>query len=108
MITRQSLIKERIRKLGANNALYTLLDTESKLIYIGEADNLVKRLLQPHPSIPNWNFFRYDVLPEGLRPYRVALERMLIREFAAVLKNKRAVAWREIAGWVLANDRVDR
>ena len=95
-------------ELGANNALYTLLDTESKLIYIGEADNLVKRLLQPHPSIPNWNFFRYDVLPEALRPYRIALERMLIRDFAAVLKNKRDVAWREIAGCALANDRVDR
>ena len=95
-------------ELGAKNALYTLLDSTSKLVYIGEAEDLVKRLLQPHSSIPNWNLFRYDVLPEALRSYRVALERMLIRDFAAVLKNKRDVAWREIAGCALANDRVDR
>jgi hypothetical protein len=95
-------------ELGAKNALYTSLDSASKLIYIGEAEDLVKCLLQPHPSIPNWDFFRYDVLPELLRSYRVALERMLIRDFAAVLKNKREVAWRDIAGCALANDPVDR
>ena len=95
-------------ELGAKNAIYTLLDSPSKLIYIGEAEDLVKRLLQPHSSIPNWDFFRYDVLPEILKPYRVALERMLIRGFAAVLKNKRGVMWRDIAGCALTNDRVDR
>jgi hypothetical protein len=95
-------------ELGAKNALYTLFDSTSKLVYIGEAEDLVKRLLQPHSSIPNWDFFRYDVLPEILRPYRVAIERMLIRGFAAVLKNKRGVMWRDIAGCALVNDRVDR
>jgi hypothetical protein len=95
-------------ELGAKNALYTLFDSTSQLIYIGEADDLVKRLLQPHPSIPKWDFFRYDVLPELLKPYRLALERMLIRGFAAVLKNKRGVAWRDIAGCTRTNDRVDR
>ncbi len=64
-------------ELGAKNALYTLLDSQSKLVYIGEADDLVKRQLQPHPSIPNWDFFRYSVWPESLRPYRVAGARLL-------------------------------
>jgi hypothetical protein len=95
-------------ELGAKNALYTLLDSESKLVYIGEAEDLVKRLLQPHPSIPSWDFFRYSVLPGSLRSYRVALERMLIRDFAAILNNKRGVLWKDVAGCVLCNDRVDR
>ena len=35
-------------ELGANNVLYTLIDTKNKLLYIGEAGNLVKRLRQGH------------------------------------------------------------
>lgn len=84
-----------------------LIDTGAKRFYVGEAADLVKRLLQPHFSIPNWNFFRYDVLPAELGPYRVHLERMLIRDFAAVLKNKRDVPRREISDCELANDKVD-
>jgi hypothetical protein len=94
-------------QLGASNVIYMLLDTVGKRFYIGEAADLVKRLLQPHSSIPDWNLFRYDVLPPELAPYRVALERMLIRDFAAVLKNKRQVPSREIGDCELANDKVD-
>lgn len=84
-----------------------LLDTDGKRFYVGEAADLIKRLKQPHASIPNWNYFRYNVLPSALAPYRVALERMLIRDFATVLKNCRAIAWREISSCELANDKVD-
>ncbi|SRR6266436_1924647 len=94
-------------ELGATNVIYMLIDTGAKRFYVGEAADLVKRLLQPHFSIPNWNFFRYDVLPAELGPYRVHLERMLIRDFAAVLKNKRDVPRREISDCELANDKVD-
>jgi hypothetical protein len=84
-----------------------LLDKNGKRFYVGEALDLVKRLLQPHSSIPDWNFFRYDVLPPELAPYRVALERMLIRDFAAVLKNKRDLPSMDIANCELTNDKVD-
>jgi hypothetical protein len=94
-------------QLGALNVIYMLLDTNEKRFYIGEAADLVKRLIQPHSSIPSWNFFRYDVLPVQLSPYRVALERMLIRDFAAVLKNKRQVFSQDISNCELANDKVD-
>ena len=46
-------------------------------------------------------------LPPELTPYRVALERMLIRDFAAVLKNKRQVPSQEIGDCELANEKVD-
>jgi hypothetical protein len=94
-------------QLGAVNVIYMLLDTNGRRFYVGEAVDLVKRLLQPHSSIPDWTFFRYDVLPPELAPYRLVLERMLIRDFAAVLKNKRQVPSHEIGDCELANDKVD-
>jgi len=69
--------------------------------------DLVKRLTQPHTSIPNWNDFRYSVLPADLASYRLALERMLIRDFASALNNKRDILWYDIAHCALANDKVD-
>jgi hypothetical protein len=94
-------------ELGAQNVIYMLIDTEEKRLYIGEAADLIKRLLQPHMSIPNWEYFRYSVLPADLAPYRVPLERMLIRDFAAVLKNRKEIPWYAINDYELANDRVD-
>jgi hypothetical protein len=94
-------------ELGAQNVIYMLMDKIARRYYVGEAADLVKRLTQPHSSIPNWNYFRYSVLPAELARHRVALERMLIRDFAAVLKNKRQVSWHEISDCELANEKVD-
>src|SRR5690242_15662261 len=89
-------------ELGARKVIYMLLDTDEKRLYIGDAQDLVGRLLGPHQSIPKWNFFRYGVLPPALAPFRVALERMLIRAFATVLENKGGIRWLEIGGCTLA------
>ena len=94
-------------EIGAENVIYMLIDTNEKLFYIGEADRLVQRFRGEHPSIRNWNFYRYDVLPEALREFRVQLERMMIRSFAAVLPNNRDIPMKEISGFRLANDRID-
>jgi hypothetical protein len=95
-------------EIGAQNVVYTLIDTDAKLVYIGEAADLVKRLIQPHQSIPDWNLFRYNVLPNELSHYRVAIERMIIRDFAALCPNKPGRNWRDIDGYSLANDKVDK
>jgi hypothetical protein len=94
-------------EIGATNVIYMLIDTKENCFYVGEAADLVKRLMQPHPSIPNWDHFRYNVLPEELAPFRVVLERMLIRDFSAVLKNKKQIVWQDIGKCELANDKVD-
>jgi len=94
-------------ELGAQNVIYMLIDKNEKRFYIGEAADLIKRLTQPHSSIPNWDYFRYSVLPAELAPYRVALERMLIRDFAGVLKNKKGIYWHQIGDCELTNDKVD-
>lgn len=96
-------------QIGAYNVIYMLVDTEKKLLYVGEASDLVKRLSQQYPSIQHWNYFRYNVLPNSLAPYRVTIERMLIRDFASVLDNKKDVdGGIVISEFSLANDKIDR
>ncbi len=94
-------------EVGANNALYTLIDTKNKRIYVGEASNLVKRLRQDHPSIPKWNYFRYNVLPSQITRYRKAFERMIIRDLASLLANKGDIKSIKISDYILANDKID-
>lgn len=95
-------------EIGAKNAIYTLIDTKSKLIYIGEAADLVKRLMQPHPSIPHWDRFRYNVLPDVFVPFRLEFERMIIRDFAGLFANKKGCNWHNCSGFRLANDKIDK
>ena len=94
-------------ELGAQNVIYTLIDTENKLLYVGEAKELVKRLSQRYSSIPEWNYYRYDVLPPQLSSYRVAFERMLIRDYAEILENKSGIKCLKISDYTLANDKID-
>jgi len=76
-------------EIEAENVLYYLIDTVGKLLYIGEASRLVKRLRQEHSAIKNWNYYRYDVLPTVVTAdQRVMFERMLIRDLASLLGNK--------------------
>ena len=94
-------------EVGANNVLYFLIDTKNKLIYIGEAANLVERLRQDHPSIPKWDYFRYNVLPDRIALHRRTFERMIIRDFASLLKNKKDVNYKGISDYKLANEKID-
>ena len=94
-------------ELGAQNVIYMLIDTENRLFYVGEAQDLVKRLSQRYPSIPKWDYYRYDVLPLQLSGYRVAIERMLIRGYAEILENKSGIECLKISDYKLANDKID-
>ena len=78
------------------------------MLYVGEALDLVKRLGSSHSSIPNWNYFRYNVLPDHLSSYRVALERMLIRDLATLLSNNKGIDTINISGYRLANEKIDK
>lgn len=95
-------------EIGATNVLYFLLDSQHQLIYVGEAKDLVSRLSQPHSSIPHWDFYRYSVLPDRLGQFRIALERMLIRDLAGFFSNKKGVNRIQVDGFKLANDKIDK
>lgn len=94
-------------QLGNTNVIYILLDTKNKLIYIGEAKDLIKRLKGSHPSIKNWDYFRYDTLPDEFADYRVTLERMIVRDMASLFENKGEIRNMLSTKYKLTNDRID-
>ena len=98
--------KELEFELGANNVLYFLIDTKNKLLYLGEAVSLVDRLSQDHSSIPNWDYFRYNVLPDELFHHRKTFERMAIRDFASLLDNQ-DIDHIAISDYKLCNEKID-
>ncbi len=95
-------------EIGAENVIYTLLDTERKLIYVGEANKLITRFDNGHPDIKNWNFYRYNVLPPSLEQHRLTLERMAIRDIAALIQNKVEISNFGLSEYRLANRKIDK
>ena len=102
--------KEKLEtEIGALNAIYILLNKKNKLIYVGEAKDIRKRLKQKYPSIPNWTHYRYDALPKNTpNNVRVSIERMVIRSYASPLGNKFNAESIEISNYRLANDKIDK
>jgi|TARA_R110002012_G_scaffold295746_2_gene492467 hypothetical protein len=98
---------EYILEIGATNVIYTLLDTKEKLIYVGEANSLITRFKNGHTDIKNWNYYKYNVLPPELGKYRLAIERMLIRDLASILENKQGIANIVISDYKLSNRKID-
>lgn len=96
------------KEVGAENVIYTLLDTESKLIYVGEAKKLISRLDKEYPDIPKWDYYRYNVLPASLEAHRLTLERMAIRDMAALLENKVGITSFALSDYRLANRKIDK
>jgi hypothetical protein len=95
-------------ELGAENVIYMLIDEKAKLLYVGEAENLIRRFKAGHLEIKDWDFYRYDQLPPMPKQQRVAIERMLIRVFASVLENKGGINTKSISKYRLANRRLAR
>lgn len=95
-------------QIDAKNVIYNLIDTKNKLIYIGEAESLIKRLNQNRDVIKEWDFYRFDCLPEGLtKAQRIAIERLLIRTFASFFTNKKDIASMEVSEFCLSNEKID-
>ncbi len=95
-------------EVKAENVIYTLIDTKSKLIYIGEAAKLVKRFDGGHSDIPDWDYYKFNQLPQELAAHRLAIERMAIRDMAALLENKREIGSFSISDYRLANRKIDK
>jgi len=95
-------------ELGAQNVIYMLLDEVSKLIYVGEAKDMIRRFNAGHPDIKQWTHYKYNVLPDPLTPYRLTIERMLIRDLACILGNKQDINSFKISEFKLANRKIDK
>ncbi|MEN8906594.1 MAG: GIY-YIG nuclease family protein, partial [Clostridiales bacterium] len=94
-------------EIGANNVVYTLIDTENKLIYVGEAIDLIKRFDQGHKVISHWNKYRYNILPKEFEKYRKTIERMSIRDMACLLSNPKGIDSIEFSDYRLVNEKID-
>lgn len=96
------------QQIDSTNVIYNLIDTQAKKIYIGEAESLIKRLNQDREEIKNWDFYRFDTLPEGLtKQQRVAIERLLIRTFASFFENLNNIPSMKVSDYILANKKID-
>ena len=95
-------------EIGANNVIYTLIDTKRLLIYIGEASKMIRRFDAGHTEIPDWNHYKYNVLPKALERHRVTLERMAIRDLAALIENRQGIETQSISSYRLANRKIDK
>jgi len=96
-------------EVGASNVIYMLLDTRKRLIYVGESTDLVTRLRRgPHDPIPDWDYYRYDLLPAELTEYRVQIERMLIRDMDSLFGTSNTGLPITFSDFRLVNLKIDR
>ena len=95
------------KEISVVNVIYTLIDTSNKLIYIGEAIDLVRRFNSGHKEIPEWDFYKFNLLPQELAEHRLTIERMSIRDMAAFLENKSEIGTFSISDYKLANKKID-
>lgn len=95
-------------EIGATNVIYMLVDTAKRLFYVGESEALIRRFRQGHDVIPDWDYYRYDALPAALAPYRVQIERMLIRDIDGLLGVSSRGLPVILSEFKLVNLRIDR
>ena len=102
--------KELKNHISANNVIYTLLDSKNKFLYIGRAKNLQGRYpgKEEHHAIPEWDYFRYNVLGDELAPFLDQLERMAIRDMASLLSNQASIDTKQISEYQLVNTVIDK
>ncbi len=95
-------------EIGASNVIYMLLDDVNKLIYVGEAKDMVKRFNAHHAGKNTWTHYKYNVLPDSLAPYRVVIERMLIRDMASIFENNQNINSIKVSEYKLTNLKIDK
>lgn len=97
------------KEIATENVIYTLIDTENREIYVGEASNLANRFKQKRHEIPGWTHYRVDQLPEEFNDkMRRNIERLMIRYLASLLENLVGIESMEISDYLLKNKRVDK
>lgn len=99
-------VKEFQKHASAINVIYYLAHTKNKLIYIGKAEELGKRVKpgREHQNMPgDWDRFRYDIVKPEYANILDKIEDHTIRSFASILKNKKNYPSLELGSYTLAN-----
>jgi len=91
---------------NAVNVIYYLANTQQKLIYIGKADDLGKRVKpgRKHQEMPgNWDIFKYDIIRPEFANILERIEDHTIRTIASVLKNNKSYSTLGIDAYTIVN-----
>ncbi len=91
---------------NATNVIYYLAHSRKRLLYIGKAENLGKRVNpgRKHQNmVPDWDLFRYDIVKPDYANILERLEDHTIRTVAALLKNNKKSNSLEISNYKLVN-----
>jgi hypothetical protein len=88
------------------NVIYYLVNIKKKLLYIGKAEVLGKRVKpgRRHQNMPRgWNFFKYDIIKPEFANVLERIEDHTIRSFASILKNDKGYPSLNIGNYKLVN-----
>jgi hypothetical protein len=99
-------VKDFPKHANALNVIYYLINTNKKLIYIGKAENLGKRVKpgRKHQNMDgDWDLFKYDIIRPEFTNILERIEDHTIRSFAAVLKNQKSYPSINISNFTLVN-----
>ncbi len=91
---------------NAVNVIYYLANTKKKLLYIGKADDLSKRVKpgRKHQEMQgDWDMFKYDVIRPEFANLIERIEDHTIRTVASVLKNTKGYSSLDISAYTIVN-----
>lgn len=86
-----------------SNAVYYLVDTINKEIYIGYCSNLGNRVKSNRKEIPNWDMFKYETIKPEYINIKGKIESHAIRAFASFLENGANEPFLKISEFKLKN-----
>ncbi len=91
---------------NASNVIYYLANTNKKLLYVGKAEILGKRLKpgKQHQNMTgDWDIFRYDIVRQEYSNILERIEDHTIRALASILKNSKGYPSIELSTYKLVN-----
>lgn len=99
-------VQDFTRHQNATNVIYYLAHSSEKLLYIGKAEHLGKRVKpgNNHQGMPgDWDLFKYDIVKPEYANILERLEDHTIRAFASIMGNTKNYPTLDICSFSLAN-----
>ena len=93
---------------NAVNVIYYLANSSKKLLYIGKAEDLGKRVKpgRQHQNMPgDWDKFKYDIIRPEFSSILERIEDHTIRTVASIIKNNTKYPSLDIGDYTLVNDK---
>ena len=99
-------VKEFKKHINAVNVIYYLANTKKKLLYIGKANVLGKRVKsgRDHQNMSgDWDLFKYDIIKPEFSNILERIEDHTIRTVASILRNNKKYPSLGLEGYKLVN-----